>query len=169
MQSSRLLRVRPQFVLFHSALFHELVPTIRYLIALIAGNHNLQKVYEALFDVRVVDTDVQSYAHRTVSAVLSTAEKEKKTKYAHAAQARHASFSPFVVSVDGVMAREAQFMVQRLADRLSTRWSKPYSEVMGWLQTRLSFAILRATNRCVRGSRVKWMSGVGMAMGQVLL
>jgi len=30
-------------------------------------------------------------------------------------------------------------MVQRLADRLSTRWSKPYSEVMGWLQTRLSF------------------------------
>ena len=65
-------------VLFHSALFCELVPTIRYLIALIAGNHNLQTVYEALFDVRVVDTDVQSYAHRTVSAVLSTAEKKRR-------------------------------------------------------------------------------------------
>ena len=60
----------------------------------------------ALFDVRVIDTDAQSYAHRTVSAVLSTAEKEKR-KYTHAAQAHHASFSPFVVSVDGVMAQEA--------------------------------------------------------------
>ena len=49
---------------------------------------------EALFDVHVVDTDAQSYAHRTVSAVLSTAEKEKKRKYTHAAQACHASFSP---------------------------------------------------------------------------
>jgi len=33
---------------------------------------------EALFDVCVVDTDAQSYAHRTVSAVLSTAEKEEE-------------------------------------------------------------------------------------------
>jgi len=36
---------------------------------------------------------------------------------------------------------------------------------MVWLQTRLSFAILRAANQCVRGSRVKWRSGVGMDDG----
>ena len=112
---------------------------------------------EALFDIRVVDTDTQSYACRSVSAVLSAAEREKKRKYSHAAQARHASFSPFVVSVDGLLAREARFTVQRFADRLSTKWSKPYSEVMGWLQTRLSFAIFRATNQYVRGSRLKWI------------
>jgi len=118
---------------------------------------------EVLFDVRVVDTDTQSYAHRTVSAVLLTAEKEKR-KYTHAAQVCHASFSPFVVSVDGVMAREARFTV-RFTDRLSTRWSKPYRQVMGWCQTRLSFAILRTANRCVQGSREKWRSGVGMDDG----
>ena len=64
------------------------------------------------------------------------------SQYSHAAQA---SFSPFVVLVDGLLALEAleaQFTVQRFADRLSTKWSKPYSEVMVWLQTRLSFAIL---------------------------
>ena len=105
---------------------------------------------EELFDVRVVDTDTQLYAHRTVNAVLSTAKKEKKRKYTREAQAHHASFSPFVESFDGVMAREAQFTVQQFANRLSTRWSKHYSEVMGWLQTRLSFAILRATN-CDKG------------------
>ena len=55
---------------------------------------------EALFDVCVVDTDAQSYAHRTVSAVLSTAEKEKR-KYTHAAQVHHASFSPSRGSIHG--------------------------------------------------------------------
>ena len=33
---------------------------------------------EELFDVRVVDTDTQLYAHRTVNAALSTAEKEEE-------------------------------------------------------------------------------------------
>ena len=73
---------------------------------------------EALFDIRVVDTDAQSYSYRTVSAVLVAAEKEKKRKYAQAALARHASFSPFVPSVDGLMAREARFVVQHFADKL---------------------------------------------------
>ena len=67
-----------------------------------------------------------------------------------------------MLSVDGVMAREARFVVQRFADRLSTKWGKSYGEVLGWVRSRLSFAISRATNRCVRGSRVKWRSGVGM-------
>ena len=88
-----------------------------------------------------------------MSATLSAAEREKKRKYSYAAQAWHASFSPFVVLVDGLLAQEARFTVQRFADRLSNKWSKPYSEVMGWLQTRPSFAILRATNQCVCGLR----------------
>ena len=56
---------------------------------------------EALFDVCVVDTDAQSYISRSVADVLVGAEEEKKWKYRLAAEARHASFSPFVVSVDG--------------------------------------------------------------------
>ena len=30
--------------------------------------------------------------------------------------------------------------------------------VMGWVRTRLSFAILRAALLCVRGSQTKWRS-----------
>ena len=85
--------------------------------------------------------------------------------YAHAAKARHASFTPFLLSIDGLLAREAQFVIGRFADRLSTKWGKPYGKVMGWVRTRLSFAILRATNRCVRGSRVMWRTGIGMEDG----
>ena len=120
---------------------------------------------EALFDVRVVDTDAQSYSQRAVTAVLSSAEREKKRKYAHAAEARHASFTPFVLSIDGLLAREAQFVVRRFADKLSTKWGKPYGKVMDWVRTRLSFATLRATSRCVRGCRVMWRRGIGMEDG----
>ena len=42
------------------------------------------------------------------------------------------------------------------------KWGKPYGKVMGWVRARLSFAILWATNRCVRGSRVMWRRGIGM-------
>ena len=50
---------------------------------------------KALFDVRGVDTDAQSYISRSVADVFIGAE-EKKQKYRLPADARHASFSPFV-------------------------------------------------------------------------
>ena len=62
---------------------------------------------EVLFDIRVMDTDTQSYTSRTVDSVLLPAEYEKKKKYLDAFEARHASFTPFVTSIDGVLAREA--------------------------------------------------------------
>ena len=39
---------------------------------------------EALFDVRVIDTDTQSYQHQTLQIVLANAEKEKREKYCSA-------------------------------------------------------------------------------------
>ena len=56
-----------------------------------------------------------SYVKRTVEAVLQTAEQEKKKKYLEAVQTRRATFSPFVVSVDGVLGREANVLIKRLA------------------------------------------------------
>ena len=62
---------------------------------------------EALFDIHVMDTDTQSYTSHTVDSVLLSAENETKNKYLDAVEARHASFTPFVTSIDGVLAREA--------------------------------------------------------------
>ena len=49
---------------------------------------------EALSDIRVVDTDTQSYLYHAPSRVLLNAEVEKKNKYAEACAARHAHFTP---------------------------------------------------------------------------
>ena len=72
--------------------------------------------------MRVTDTDAPSYVGRPVAAVLATTKEEKKIKYLSAIEACHASFTPFVVSVDGAMARDASVFLKHLADKLSCRW-----------------------------------------------
>ena len=103
---------------------------------------------EALFDIRVIDTDAQSYHARTPHDVLSTAEGEKKLKYLQACQDQRATFTPLCVSVDGMLSSEAAFFVKRMSDFLAAKWERPYSVVLGWVRARLSFAILRAALLC---------------------
>ena len=111
---------------------------------------------EALFDIRVTDTDAQSYLRHAPESVLFQAETEKKQKYSAAATARRAHFTPLCFSVDGLAGSEAVCFIKRLATGLSSRWERSYSEVLCWIRTRLAFAILRATGLCVRGTRSKW-------------
>ena len=100
---------------------------------------------EALFDVRVVDTDAQSYISHSVADVLVSAEEEKKRNRL-AAEARHASFSPFVVSVNGALGKETALFLGHIPDRLSVARGRGYGNVLGWLKARLGFAVIRATN-----------------------
>ena len=68
-----------------------------------------------------------------------------------------------------MLGREANLLLKRLAQSISIKWEKPLEQTTGWLRAKLSFAILRATNLCLRGSRTKWRSGVGMDDGAGLL
>ena len=47
------------------------------------------------------------------------------------------------------------FFLRRFAEKLSAGWEKSYGEVLGWIKARLSFAVIRATDLCLWGSRVK--------------
>ena len=57
-----------------------------------------------------------------------------------------------------MMGHEAAMFLKRIADLLSAKWETDYGLVMGWIRTRLSFAILHATLLCIRGCRTKWRS-----------
>ena len=81
---------------------------------------------------------------------MVNAEEEKKRKYRLAAEARYASFSPFVISVDGALGKEAALFLGRIADRLSVTWGRSYGNVLGWLKAHLGFAVIRATNIWLR-------------------
>ena len=113
---------------------------------------------EALFDIRVVDTDAKSYGNSAPFDVLTRAEKEKKAKYTLACEERRAVFTPLCISVDGMLGRETDHFLRRLGERLSVKWERSYSQVMEWVRARISFAVLRATILCLRGSRTRWRS-----------
>ena len=52
----------------------------------------------------------------------------------HLRKHRRAKFTPFCVSVDGVMGKQAQHFVKRIGDRLTDKWDRTYGETMGWLR-----------------------------------
>jgi len=126
-----------------------------------------QSQVDALFDVRVVDMDAPSYQSHSPQAVLHIAEVEKRRKYGAACQARRASFTPLCFSVGGLFRPEADYFLRRFADSLSTKWDKNYSVVMGYVRSRLSYAIIRAALLCVWGSRTKWRS-LGLVDGAAI-
>ena len=130
---------------------------------------------DCILDVRVTDTDCKSYCRRDPMKVLASQEKEKKRKYLKPCLDQRRDFVPFVVSVDGLIAREAKATLQRLASLISEKWRRPYSVVCGYVQARISIAIARATNRCLRGARIpahamsnahfpEWFDGSGFSL-----
>jgi hypothetical protein len=108
---------------------------------------------DCILDVRVTDTDSKSCCKRTPFKVLESQEKEKKRKYLGACLENRRHFTPFVLSVDGLLGREAKTFAKRLAVKLAGKWQKPYSQVCGYVKARLSTAAVRATHLCLRGSR----------------
>ena len=68
-------------------------------------------------------------------------------------QVEHADFNPLVFSTSGGMGPQATAVTKQLAKKISDQNDLPESVVMGWLRCRISFAILRSSLVCLRGSR----------------
>jgi hypothetical protein len=65
--------------------------------------------------------------------VLAQHEREKMKKYLEACLERRRHFTPFVVSADGMIGKEAKVMMKRLSALLAEKWPKPYSKVCGYV------------------------------------
>jgi hypothetical protein len=87
------------------------------------------------------------------SSISQDPAKERRTgNTLRLASSRH--FTPFLVSTDSFIGEEPKTVMRKLSDRLADKWRKPYSVVSGYVNARMSIAIVRATRRYLRGSRV---------------
>jgi hypothetical protein len=109
---------------------------------------------DCFIDVRITDLDSKSYLKKSSDEVLARQEQEKKRKYLAPCIANRRHFTPFVSSTDGMIGKEGQTFAKRLAGLLSEKWRRPYCQLCGYVNARLSIALVRATHRCLRGSRV---------------
>jgi hypothetical protein len=113
-----------------------------------------QRGTDCIIDVRVTNINNKSQRHQPPEKVLLKHEREKKSKYLRACLEQRRHFTPFVVSTDGQIGPEAEVLLKRLSALLADKWCKPYSEVCGHVNARMSIAIARATHICIRGSRI---------------
>ena len=61
--------------------------------------------------------------------VLAAHEHEKKNKYLEPCLNQRRHFTPFVVSTDGLVGKEATTLLKKLSAILAEKTGKPYSEV----------------------------------------
>ena len=106
-----------------------------------------------IFDIRITDTDAPSQRGTAPTKILARHEREKKAKYLQACLDRRQDFSPLVFSVDGLRGAEANAASKRLAALLSGKWRRTYSQVCGFVRSRLSIALARSASMCLRGCR----------------
>jgi hypothetical protein len=132
---------------------------------------------DAIIDVRITDTDAKSYASRDPKKILQSQEKEKKKKYLDRCLLQRRAFTPFVVSVDGLIGYEASNLLKQLSKRLADKWHKTYSVTCGIVRSRISIACVRASHQCLRGSRIpfrtmsrqiQWDDGAGAGLYRIV-
>ena len=81
-------------------------------------------------------------------------EREKRRCYEQRIlNVEHSSFVPAVFSSTGAMGKHANALYKRIASLLADKSGEAYSIVIAWIRCKLSFALLRASVVCLRGSR----------------
>ncbi len=108
---------------------------------------------QAIFDVRVTDTDARSHRHKGLDKVLAGQEKEKKDKYLRRCHELRKDFTPLVYSVDGMAGREALIVEKRLASILANKWHRRYSEMVPYVRMRIRMSLVRSMSLLIRGAR----------------
>ena len=107
-----------------------------------------------IIDCKVSYLDSKTYKNRPAEKVLEEHEQAKKRKHLQSCVDQRRDFTPFVVSCDGMMGKEADNTLKKLASKLSEKWDRPYSHTCGYLKARMSITVVRATHMCLRGSRI---------------
>ena len=106
---------------------------------------------DAFFDVRVFYPNAPS--NRSTDAYRRHEQAKKREYGQRVREVERGVFTPLVLSTNGGMGKEATTFYKRLADMIAHKRQQHYSVVMGWLRCRISFASLRSSVMCIRGSR----------------
>ena len=70
---------------------------------------------DAIIDVKLGDADVDTYKYKPMTSLLAGWEKTKKYYLSEHYHEQQKHFSPFVLSVDGMLGREALVVISQLS------------------------------------------------------
>ena len=109
----------------------------------------------AFFDVPVTHVNSRSNQSKSTATIFREQGNEKKRKYNQGVMdVEMGTFTPLVLGTNGGMGADCHNFLRTLVEKISRRNNDSYANVITWLRTQLSFAIIKATHKCVRGSRI---------------
>ena len=112
------------------------------------------RLRQAYFDIKVVSPYARSYFNLSPTQLFHRAEQSKIREYAARIQeVEHADFNPLVFTTTGTMSPQCEKIFKKISEKIAEIKELPYSVVCGWMRCRFSFALLRTTLICLRGTR----------------
>jgi hypothetical protein len=109
---------------------------------------------QAYFDVRVISPYARSYLSKNHKQMYREAEQAKDRHYkARINNVEHADFTPLAFTTAGGFAPKSEIFLKRISQRISEIKDQHISKTTGVLRCRFSFALLRTTLMCLRGTR----------------
>ena len=106
---------------------------------------NFERGSTAIIDIYVTDLDSAGSRTRAPDKVLLSQETAKKNKYLAACEAQRCSFTPFVVSTNGLFGTEAEKLRSHFATLLSIKQQHPYPPVKAKNLLHRSVSLAKAT------------------------
>ena len=108
----------------------------------------------AFFDIRIAYLNAVSNKSQATEKILLRHENEKKRAYNRKViEIQQGVFTPSVFGTNGAMGKECAIFHKILAKKLAVKYDKPYSMIMPYLRTKISFCLLRSSLLCLRGTR----------------
>ena len=81
---------------------------------------------------------------------MDNAERDKnKKKYLHTSLNKRRNFTPFIVSVEGLLWVESEATLECLARRLTTKWKGPYIRTCGYIKSIVAITLVRSTHQSI--------------------
>ena len=107
-----------------------------------------------VFDIRVTDTDQPAYFGPNPEQVVTAQEKTNKNLHQERCFENRRRFVPYVFFVSDFLGKEAKAYNKRIATLLTKKWQSLYSVTCGYINARMSVAILQVSHLYIRRSQV---------------
>lgn len=105
------------------------------------------------FDVKIFNPLAKT-CPKTILDAYKYHESIKKAKYEQRViDVEHSSFNPLVFACTGGAGPSATKVMKQLASKISDKKGEPYADVISYIRTKISFALLRSCILCLRGCR----------------
>ena len=127
---------------------------------------------EDIIDVRLEDPGCDSYKKYPIGTILAS-WGNKKGKHINHCHEQQKYFSPFLLSVDVIIVKEALVVLANFSQPMAAKMEEPISHMQGWVNIWITIAVKISYSRMIRGAfllsplwgrETDWESGLGLGL-----